>query len=107
MVTLKKGYAWAKMNALSLGAGALAFAAPVLTHADSMNSLIGNATSSFANTTGVEVDNVVTWAGDNLIKLFIGSGFAVLYALRYWIVALIIFGALVYFSFRALGFFKH
>ncbi len=107
MNTLKRAYGFCKVNALALSTGVAAFAAPLLTHADTMNSLIGNATSSFANTTGVEVDNVVTWAGDNLIKLFIGSGFAVLYALRYWIVALIIFGALVYFAFRALGFFKH
>ena len=69
--------------------------------------MIGNATSSFLTTTGFDVSAVVTWAGDNLIKVFIGSGLAVLYELRYWIVALIIIAAVVYFAYRAFGFFRH
>jgi hypothetical protein len=58
-------------------------------------------------TTGFEMGDVVTWAGDNLIKLFIGSGLAVLYSLRGWIVALVIIGAIVYFAYRAFRFFRH
>jgi hypothetical protein len=58
-------------------------------------------------TTGFDVGDVVTWAGDNLIKLFIGSGLAVLYELRGWIVALVIIGAIVYFAYRAFRFFRH
>lgn len=72
-----------------------------------MDNLIQTATSSFQTTTGLSMDSLLTWSADNLIKLFIGTGFAVLYTLRYWIVALIVFGAIVYFAFRALGFFKH
>ena len=72
-----------------------------------MGTMIGNATSSFLTTTGFDVSAVVTWAGDNLIKVFIGSGLAVLYELRYWIVALIIIAAVEYFAYRAFGFFRH
>jgi len=72
-----------------------------------MGDLITSATAGFATTTGFSVASVVTWTGDNLIKLFIGSGLAVLYELRYWIVALVIIGAIVYFAYRAFRFFKH
>ncbi len=72
-----------------------------------MDALIAAATAGFASTTGFAIGDVTTWAGDNLIKLFIGSGLSVLYSLRYWIVALIIIGAIVYFSYRAMRFFQH
>ena len=72
-----------------------------------MGTLITNAEGGFATTTGFNVSDVVVWSGDNLIKLFIGSGLAVLYELRYWIVALIIIAAVVYFSYRAFRFFHH
>ena len=72
-----------------------------------MDTLITTASSGFATTTGFTVASVVTWTGDNLIKLFIGSGLAVLYELRYWIVALVIIGAIIYFAYRAFRFFKH
>lgn len=72
-----------------------------------MGPMINSATTSFLETTGFDIAAVVTWAGDNLIKVFIGSGLAVLYELRYWIVALIIISACVYFAFRAFQFFRH
>lgn len=72
-----------------------------------MDTLIANATSSFSSTTGFDVSAVVTWAGDNLIKVFIGSGLAVLYELRYWIMAVIIIAAIVYFAYRLFYFFRH
>jgi hypothetical protein len=72
-----------------------------------MGELITAAESGFASTTGFGITDVVTWSGDNLIKLFIGSGLAVLYNLRYWIVALVIIGAIVYFAYRAFRFFQH
>ena len=72
-----------------------------------MGDLISTATSTFEGTTGFDVSSVVVWAGDNLIKLFIGSGLAVLYELRGWIVALVIIGAIVYFAYRAFRFFRH
>ena len=72
-----------------------------------MGSMLSSATSTFMTTTGFDVGDVVTWAGDNLIKLFIGSGLAVLYELRGWIVALVMIGAIVYFAYRAFRFFRH
>lgn len=72
-----------------------------------MGDLITSAESGFASTTGFGISDVVTWSGDNLIKLFIGSGLAVLYNLRYWIVALVVIGAIVYFAYRAFRFFRH
>lgn len=72
-----------------------------------MGDLITDAAAGFASTTGFSIGDVVTWSGDNLIKLFIGSGLAVLYNLRYWIVALVIIGAIVYFAYRAFRFFRH
>lgn len=72
-----------------------------------MDDLITDANAGFASTTGFSVASVVEWSGDNLIKLFIGSGLGVLYALRYWIVALVVIGAIVYFAYRAFRFFRH
>lgn len=72
-----------------------------------MGDLITAADTGFASTTGFSISSVVDWAGDNLIKLWIGSGLAVLYSLRYWIVALIIIAAIVYFAYRAFRFFRH
>lgn len=72
-----------------------------------MDALITAAEAGFSTTTGFSISDVVVWAGDNLIKLFIGSGLAVLYNLRYWIVALVVIAAIVYFAYRAFRFFKH
>ena len=72
-----------------------------------MGELITTAQGAFASTTGFSMGSVVTWAGDNLIKLFIGSGLGILYELRYWIVAFVVISALVYFAFRAFRFTKH
>lgn len=72
-----------------------------------MGDLVTSANTGFASTTGFSIDSVTQWAGDNLIKLFLGSGLAVLYSLRYWIVALVVIAAIVYFAYRAFRFFKH
>lgn len=72
-----------------------------------MDAMVAAATTTFNTTTGFDVSSVVVWAGDNLIKLFIGSGLAVLYELRGWIVALVILAAVVYFAYRAFRFFRH
>ncbi len=72
-----------------------------------MGTLITTAETGFATTTGFSVGSVVTWAGDNLLKVFLGSGLALLYELRYWIVALVIIAAIIYFSYRAFRFFQH
>lgn len=72
-----------------------------------MGDLVTEASAGFASTTGFPISGVVTWTGDNLITLFIGSGLAVLYELRYWIVALVIIAAIVYFAYRAFRFFRN
>lgn len=87
-------------------AGAIALAAP-LAHADSLNQVVGNATSSFEQTTGFSMDSVATWMWTNLAEPILGSGLGVLYTLRWYIVATIALGIIVYFGFRYFGFFKH
>jgi len=71
-----------------------------------MQAIIDAAQVQFASTTGFTVMSVVQWTGDNLIKLFIGSGLSVLYELRYWIVALVIISVIVFFAYRAFKFFR-
>ena len=71
-----------------------------------MDTLISNATSSFATTTGFEMSSLVTWMADTLLKLFLGGGLSVLYELRYWIVALIVISIIVFFAFRAFRFYR-
>lgn len=72
-----------------------------------MDTIIDAATSTFQSTTGFSFGDVVTWTGDNLIKLFIGSGIGVLDALKGWIISLVVIGAIVYFAYRAFRFFRH
>ncbi len=72
-----------------------------------MGDLIQVAETGFSSTTGFSVASVVQWGGDNLVKLFIGSGLSLLYELRYWIVALIIIAGAIYFAYRAFQFFRH
>jgi hypothetical protein len=61
----------------------------------------------FFDTTDPTIGDVVTWASDNVFKLFLGSGLMVLLYLWPWITALIVLGAIIYFSFRAFQFFRH
>ena len=72
-----------------------------------MDTLITNATSSFNNTIGFTPASAVTWVGTNLIKPIIGGGLDLLYELRYWIIALVVLSAFVYFAYRAFRFYKH
>lgn len=72
-----------------------------------LQSWITAAETGFASTTGFQISDAVTWTGTNLLQVFIGSGLALLYELRYWIVALIILAGVVYFAYRAFLFFRH
>ncbi len=72
-----------------------------------MGDLITAAEAGFASTTGFSVASAVAWTGDNLIKLFIGSGLSVLYELRYWLMALAILAAVIYVAYRFYLFFRH
>lgn len=72
-----------------------------------MDTLITNASSSFNSTVGFAPAEAVTWVGTNLIKPIIGGGLDLLYELRFWIIALVVLGAIVYFAYRAFRFYKH
>ncbi|MES2287452.1 MAG: hypothetical protein V4547_17290 [Bacteroidota bacterium] len=71
---------------------------------DTIGDLISSSDSGFQVTTGFSVGGVMDWSATNLIKLFIGSGLAILYGLRYWVVALIIIAGIILFARRALRF---
>jgi hypothetical protein len=62
--------------------------------------ILNSGETVFQNTTGATMGATVAWAGDSFIKIILGSGLAVLLALRYWIVALIIISLVVYFSYK-------
>jgi hypothetical protein len=69
-----------------------------------MDTIVTNASTEFASTTGFSLASVVAWMGD-IILLFIGSGLAVLDAMKVWIVALIAIGVVIFFVFKGLRFF--
>lgn len=60
----------------------------------------------FASTTGFTASSLVGWTGSTLIKPFMGSGLAVLYYLRYWILVLIIMAIIIFFSYKAFKLYK-
>ena len=66
-----------------------------------MDTLLANATSSFATTTGFELDSVVTWMWTNLLEPILGGGLAGIYSLRYVIIALVLITLVVFFAFKA------
>lgn len=68
---------------------------------------IANATSTFSATTGFDLSAVMVWSADNLVKVFIGSGLAVLYLLRGWIVVILVIAAILFFAYRGFRFFRH
>ena len=72
-----------------------------------MQDLITAAEQGFASTTGFSVSSLVDWSVTNLLLVWVGSGVALLYELRYVIAALLILGAIIYFAFRAFRFFRH
>jgi hypothetical protein len=71
-----------------------------------LGAMITTAETGFQNTVGETPAGAVSWAGDNLILLFIGSGLAVLFNLRYWILALVIMATVLFFAYRAFRFFR-
>lgn len=74
---------------------------------DPLASMISAADSGFGSTTGFTLTDITSWSSTNLLLLFMGSGLALIYELRYWIAALAVLGAIVYFAYRAMRFFKH
>ena len=73
----------------------------------SPSDLINAATGTFATTTGFSITDFLSWAVTNFYDLFLGSGLAVLYTLRGWIVAVIMLSAILYFAYRLYQFFRH
>lgn len=69
-----------------------------------MDTIVTSAEAGFASTTGFSLASVVDWMSD-IILVFIGSGLAVLDAMKYWIVALIAIGVVIFFIFKGLRFF--
>lgn len=70
-------------------------------------SVVDGATTTFAGTTGMSLDDTLAWAVANFYDLFLGSGLALLYTLRGWIVAIIMISAVIYFAYRLYQFFRH
>lgn len=81
-------------------------AAPALA-ATSLDEVVGNATSSVANTLGFSMDSVGTWMWVNLGQPILGTGLGTLLTMRYFILSIIVLGIIIYFAFRYFGFFKH
>lgn len=79
---------------------------PVTPSSNPIGDYLNNAESGFSSTTGFDIIGLINWSGTNLVELFIGTGLALLFDLRYWIVALVVIGGVLYFSFRAFRFFR-
>lgn len=72
---------------------------------NSINNLIGNASSTFMATTGFTPSQGITSIGSMFIMPFIGGGIMLLQALTHWIIAIIVLSAFIYFSYRAFMFY--
>jgi hypothetical protein len=62
--------------------------------------MLSEGESVYTTTTGASMGATVSWAGDSFIKIIIGSGLAVLLALRFWIVAIIAISIIVWYVYR-------
>lgn len=71
-----------------------------------MDALIASSSASFTDTVGFSLSSVVDWMGAELALPFIGGGVSILYALRYWIIALVALSIVIYFAYRAFRFFR-
>ena len=72
-----------------------------------LQQVVDNATTTFDQTTDPPLGDYLDWSATNFYDLFLGSGLAVLFYLRGWIVAILMIGALVYFAYRMFLFFRH
>lgn len=104
MISKIKAYG---LKALQFAPAAGAVLLAPLAHADSLNTIVGNATSSFEQTSGFTMDSAAQWMWVNLAEPILGSGLGVLYTLRYYIIVTIALAIIIYFAFRYFGFFKH
>ncbi len=106
--TLIQGTAWTfTANALQSENPHIFYFLPLPPNSNSFNDNISAAYSVYNDTVGTSIGSTTQWATSNLLSLFLGSGLALLYYLRSWIVALIIIAAIVYFAYLAFRFFRH
>jgi hypothetical protein len=91
-----------KLTLASIGAtvSGLASTVGVAFATSPVDTLISDANAGFASTTGMSISDLVTWGIDNLFKMFLGSGLALLYDFRWYIVLLIIISVVIGFAFR-------
>lgn len=71
-----------------------------------VQTLIDNANAGFLAATDPTIQTFTSGMGDFFLKPWLGSGLALLYELRFWILALIIIQLIVFFSYRAFAFFR-
>jgi len=67
--------------------------------------VIAGADEGFEDATGFSVNAIIEWMGD-MILTFIGSGIALIDAIKWWIAALASLSVIVFFVFKGLRFFK-
>ena len=72
-----------------------------------VSTIVDNATSSVKTTTGIGIDDLLAYIGTNFVLPIFGAGVGMFYDMRYWIIALVIFGALVFFGYRWFKFSHH
>ena len=72
-----------------------------------VSTIVDNATSTVKSQTGVGIDDLVAYVGSNFVMPVFGAGVGLFYDLRYWIIALVIFGAVVFFVYRWFKFSHH
>lgn len=61
------------------------------------------ATTSFETTTGFSLSSVATWMWTVLLEPILGGGLAIVYTLRYYLIAIAMILIIVYFAKRAWG----
>lgn len=67
--------------------------------------IVSSASTGFSDTTGFSFSDSVSWMGGILLT-FVGVALATLWEMKYWIVAIIAIGAVVFFVFKGLRFFN-
>lgn len=74
---------------------------------DTITTIVDNATSSAGATTGIPVDGLLAYVGENFIKPVFGSGLGLFYDLRFWIITLVLASVVVFFVYRWFKFSHH
>jgi hypothetical protein len=72
-----------------------------------MQDLITQADSGFGSSTGFSINAITKYSGDNLTYVFMGSLLGIVFGLRFWIAAVLVIAAVLYFTRRAYQFFRH